>query len=307
MKVQVVSKIGFLFPGQGAQHVGMTQTICEKYPAAKALFDKANEILGYDLADLCFNGPAEKLDSTVISQPAIFTASLAALEMLKADAPETVEKCEMTAGLSLGEYTALTFAGAISFEDGLRLVQQRGQAMQDAADATASGMVSLLLIDTDKVEELCQQASEAGQIQIANLLCPGNTVVSGVKSACEKIVELAEGAGGRAVSLTVAGAFHTSIMEPADSRLKKVLAATDVNSPRIPVVSNVDASTHTDPDEIRSLLVKQVVSPVLWEKSIRKMLDDGVDEFYEIGPGKVLRGLMKRINRKISCSTVNDS
>lgn len=300
-------KIGFLFPGQGAQHVGMGQSIAGKYPAAKALYDQANNVLGYDLAKLCFEGPADELDSTVISQPALFVSSLAALEMLRADSPEVVLGCEMTAGLSLGEYTALVFSGAMSFNDGLRLVQRRGQAMQDASDATPSGMVSMLLLDKEKVEEICQQVSDIGQLQIANMLCPGNIVVSGVNSACEKAAELADAAGGRAIPLAVAGAFHTSIMKPADTRLAEVLAATDIEPPEIPVVSNVDAQTHNDPGEIRSQLVQQVVSPVLWEDSIRKMIANGIDEFYEIGPGKVLRGLLKRINRKISCSTVNDS
>ncbi|MCL4121127.1 UNVERIFIED_CONTAM: hypothetical protein GTU68_015639 [Idotea baltica] len=285
----------------------MGQTIADKYPAAKALYEKANEILGYDLAKLCFEGPAAELDSTVISQPAIFTTSLAALEMLRADSPDIVLSCEMTAGLSLGEYTALVFSGAMSFEDGLRLVQRRGQAMQDAADTTPSGMVSMLLLDKEKVEGICQQASEIGQIQIANMLCPGNIVVSGTNTACEKAAELADAAGGRAIPLAVAGAFHTSIMKPADTRLAEALAATDISAPEIPVVSNVDAATHNEPDEIRELLVQQVISPVLWEDSIRKMIDSGIDDFYEIGPGKVLRGLLKRINRKLSCSTVNDS
>jgi len=302
-----VQKIGFLFPGQGAQHVGMGQSIADKYPAARALYDRANEILGYDLAELCFKGPASELDSTVISQPAIFVSSLAALEMLRADSPEVVLGCEMTAGLSLGEYTALVFSGAMSFEDGLRLVQRRGQAMQDAADVTPSGMVSMLLLDREKVEEICQQVSDVGQLQVANLLCPGNIVVSGVNAACEKSAELADAAGGRAIPLAVAGAFHTSIMKPADTRLAEALSATDIEPPEISVVSNVDAKTHDDPGDIRELLVQQVVSPVLWEDSIRKMIAFGIDEFYEIGPGKVLRGLLKRIDRKMSCSTVNDS
>ena len=302
-----MQKIGFLFPGQGAQHVGMGQSIADKYPAARALYDRANEILGYDLAELCFKGPASELDSTVISQPAIFVSSLAALEMLRADSPEVVLGCEMTAGLSLGEYTALVFSGAMSFEDGLRLVHRRGQAMQDAADVTPSGMVSMLLLDREKVEEICQQVSDVGQLQVANLLCPGNIVVSGVNAACEKSAELADAAGGRAIPLAVAGAFHTSIMKPADTRLAEALSATDIEPPEISVVSNVDAKTHDDPGDIRELLVQQVVSPVLWEDSIRKMIAFGIDDFYEIGPGKVLRGLLKRIDRKMSCSTVNDS
>jgi len=302
-----VSKIAFLFPGQGAQHVGMGKTIARRYPAAKALYDRAAEILGYDLANICFEGPANQLDSTVISQPALFVTSLAALEMLRADSPDVVLACEMTAGLSLGEYTALVFSGSLTFEDGLRVVQRRGEAMQAAADATPSGMVSALMLQRDQVEEICQQAAEAGTLQIANYLCPGNIVLSGVNAACERSAELAERAGGKAVPLAVAGAFHTNIMKPADARLAEALAGVPLKKPEISIVSNVDAAIHDDPDEIRDLLVRQVVSPVLWEDSVGAMIDRGVDEFYEIGPGRVLRGLLRRINSKVHCETINDS
>jgi [acyl-carrier-protein] S-malonyltransferase len=302
-----MSRIAFLFPGQGAQHVGMGKTIAERYPAAARLYQKAGDILGYDLAKLCFEGPAEDLDSTVISQPAIFVTSLAALEMLRADSPDVVLSCEMAAGLSLGEYTALVFSGVMSFEDGLRVVQQRGQAMQDAADATPSGMVSILLLEIPAVEEIVASASSEGTLQIANYLCPGNTVVSGVNAACERAAELADAAGGRAIPLAVAGAFHTSIMEPADQRLAEALAGVTLARPEIPVYSNVDGVTHEDPTEIKDILVRQVVSPVRWEESIRAMLDAGITEFYEIGPGKVLTGLLKRIARKVPCTVVNDS
>lgn len=302
-----MSRIGFLFPGQGAQHVGMGRQLVEQYPAARQLFDKAGEILGYDLARLCFEGPAEELDSTVISQPAIFVTSLAALEKLRADSPDAVLACEMAAGLSLGEYTALVFAGAMPFEEGLKLVQQRGQAMQDAADATASGMASILMLELEKVQQVRDQASQQGTLEIANYLCPGNLVVSGTNAALEKAIELAEGEGARVVPLAVAGAFHTRIMEPADQRLKEALAKVEMRSPEIPVVSNVDAEAHSSPDELRQILVRQVVSPVRWEDCVRKMLDEGIDEFYEIGPGRVLTGLMKRINRKIPCTVINDS
>ncbi|MCA9073725.1 MAG: ACP S-malonyltransferase [Planctomycetaceae bacterium] len=302
-----MSRIAFLFPGQGAQHVGMGKTLVVRYPAAARLFEQANDILGYDLAKLCFEGPAEELDSTVISQPAIFVTSLAALEKLRADSPDIVLSCEMAAGLSLGEYTALVFSGAMSFEDGLRVVQQRGQAMQDAADATPSGMVSMLLLDIPMVEEICEQAKGDGTLQIANYLCPGNTVVSGTNAACEQAAELADASGGRAVPLAVAGAFHTSIMEPADQRLAEALASVEIKSPEIPVYSNVDAQTHNDPAALKDILVRQVISPVRWEDSIRAMLDTGIDEFYEIGPGKVLTGLLKRIARKTPCTVINDS
>lgn len=302
-----MSRIAFLFPGQGAQHVGMARSIAARFPAAQRLYDQAREILGYDLAQVSFEGPAAELDSTVVSQPAIYVASLAALEMLRADKPDVVAACETAAGLSLGEYTALVFAGAMSFEDGLRVVQQRGRAMQDAADATPSGMVSILLLDADKVRAIRDEAAQHGVIELANFLCPGNIVLSGTKAACAKAAELAEAAGGRPIPLTVAGAFHTSIMRPADERLAAALASVHVQPPRIPVVSNVDAATHSDPADIKQILVRQVLSPVRWEDSIRALLAQGIDEFYEIGPGKVLTGLLKRISRKTPCTVVNDT
>lgn len=302
-----MSKIAVLFPGQGAQHVGMGRQLAEQYPAAKQLFDQANDILGYDLAKLCFDGPADELDSTIYSQPALFVCSLAALEKLRADLPDVVLGCEMAAGLSLGEYTALVFAGSMSFEDGLKVVQRRGQAMQAAADATPSGMVSILLLDRDQVQSICDEAAAHGSIQIANFLCPGNIVVSGENAACERAAELAEAQNGRAVPLAVAGAFHTPIMKPADEQLAEVLSDTTISAPEIPVVSNVDADVHTDPEEIRSILIRQVLQPVRWEDSIRRMMNDGCDEFYEVGPGKVLKGLMKRIARKTPITTINDS
>ncbi len=300
-----MSKIAFLFPGQGAQHVGMGKQIAARFAAADQLYRQANDILGYDLTKLCFEGPADQLDATVVSQPALFVTSLAALEMLRAEKPEVVLSCEMAAGLSLGEYTALTFSGVMTFEEGLRIVQRRGQAMQEAADATPSGMVSILLLQREQVNDICRQASECGLLTIANYLCPGNIAVSGTNLACEKAAELTEQVGGKAVPLAVAGAFHTTIMEPADARLSEALAGVTLQQPEIPVVSNVDSATHEDPDEIRDILVRQVISPVLWEDSMRYMLAAGVDEFYEIGPGDVLRGLMRRINRKVSVETVN--
>ena len=299
--------MAFLFPGQGAQSVGMCQSIHGKFSCAKALFDRASEILGYDLAKLCFEGPKEQLDSTVYSQPALFVSSLAALEMLKEVKPDLVASATHTAGLSLGEYTALVFAEAISFEDGLKVVMQRGQAMQDSSDRSPSGMASLLMLDREKVQAICDEASAVGQVLIANYLCPGNLVVSGEKPAIAKAVELAEAAGGKTITLTVAGAFHTSIMQPADQKLAEALASVVLQKPRIPVVSNVDAAVHWEPEEIRQLLVRQVVNPVRWEDSIRWLLTQGVTEFTEVGPGKVLAGLLKRIDRKVKCENVNEA
>ena len=302
-----MSQITFLFPGQGAQHVGMGKLLSAKYPAARNLYDQANDFLGYNLASLCFDGPVEKLNTTVVSQPALFVSSLAALESLKAVRPEIVESCTYAAGLSLGEYTALTFAGAMSFEEGLRVVKARGQAMQAAADATPSGMISALLLDRDRVTSVRDEASAAGRLWIANYLCPGNTVLSGDKSACDRAVEVIEQAGGKPIPLAVAGAFHTSLMESACEKLAEALSSVAIQRPRIPVVSNVDAKVHTDPEDIRQILIRQVTQPVLWEDSIRWLLSRGAGPFFEIGPGKVLKGLLKRIDRKVDCESINDT
>ncbi len=302
-----MSNIAFLFPGQGAQAVGMAQELVEQLPTAAALFAQASEILGYDLAHLCAQGPAEKLNTTDHSQPALFVASLAALESLKASDPQTVDACTATAGLSLGEYTALVFAGVMSFEDGLRVVQQRGSAMQAAAQQADSTMVSLLGLSTDDVQQLVDSCREDGEVlQIANYLCPGNIVVSGSRTACERIQVAAVAAGAmKAIPLAVAGAFHTEVMQAAVEPLRQVLENVALNAPRIPVISNVDASVHSDPEIIRQHLVQQVVSPVRWEECMGTLLNQGIDQFYEIGPGRVLRGLLRRIARKTPCENVS--
>ncbi len=300
----IVSKIAFLFPGQGAQFVGMGQALFAEVPNAQALFKQADDILGYSLSDLCFHGPDTKLNTTAISQPAIFVTSLAALESLRLSNPLVVEQCQAAAGLSLGEYTALVFAGVLSFADGLRLVQRRGEAMQAAADATPSGMLSILGAEIAQIEAWCSQARSVGSMQVANLLCPNNTVVSGSKAACDEIDKIAQAAGARTVRLNVAGAFHTPIMKPADQALAEVLSGSQLQKAKLPVWSNVDAQPHEQPDDIRSLLVRQVLEPVRWEATIRGMMEQGFDTFYEIGPGRVLAGLLKRINRKTECINI---
>lgn len=302
-----MTQTAFLFPGQGAQFVGMGRSVVEKSPAAARLFDEANEILGYDLKALCFDGPAERLDTTAISQPALYVCSLAAVEMLREQSPEIVSNCAFAAGFSLGEYTALTFAGALSFADGLRVVRVRGEAMQAAAEANPSGMVSALMLDVPKVEKVCADAQAAGRLWIANYLCPGNTVLSGEKPACARAAELIAEAGGKPIPLTVAGAFHTALMESACAALTAALASVPLQSPRIPVVSNVDALPHTDPEEIRAILVRQVTQPVRWEDCVRWLIAQGAGSFYEIGPGKVLRGLLKRIDRKLECNSIGEA
>lgn len=295
-----MAKTAFLFPGQGAQAVGMCHDVVGKAPKAKELFDRAEAILGYDLLGHCINGPKEKLDSTVISQPALYVAGLAAIEQLKGDDPSLLDGVEAAAGLSLGEYTALAFAGAVSFEDGLRVVKARGEAMQAAADATPSTMVSVLGLDDAKLNELCDAASTANHfVRPANFLCPGNTAVSGHLEACDQLERMAPDFGAmKTIRLAVAGAFHTSIMRPADERLAAALAKAELDSPKLPVVSNVDGLPHQDPTEIRAILVRQVLEPVRWEASMRWLLEQGFDRFVELGPGRVLAGLMKRIHRK---------
>jgi [acyl-carrier-protein] S-malonyltransferase len=274
-------------------------------PAASQLFDRAKSILGYDLAEICRDGPADKLDSTLHSQPAMFVTSLAAVEALRRDNADAFTRASATAGLSLGEYTALVFAGALTFEDGLRLVQERGAAMQAAADATPSGMVSILGLDAQDVETLCESARQGETLQVANFLCPGNIVVSGTRDACRRVAELAPGAGAmKAVPLAVAGAFHTTIMQPAVERLRAALANVTIVRPRIPVISNVDARSHHDPDEIRALLLEQLVRPVQWEACMRQLLETGFKEYFEVGPGRVLRGLLRRIDRSATCESV---
>lgn len=282
----------------------MGRRLHESVPAARQLYDRAAEILGYDLAKLCFEGPADQLDSTICSQPALFVTSLAALESLRSESPDVVLACESAAGLSLGEYTAMVFAGVLDFESGLTLVQKRGAAMQEAADATPSGMVSILGLERVEVEALCDKARGDDILEIANLLCPGNVVISGSNAACLRAAEMAQQAGAmKAVPLAVAGAFHTRIMRPADERLAEALDRVALRRPNIPVVSNVDAKPHDDPNEIRRLLIQQVLQPVMWEDSMRYLLDQGFDQFHEIGPGRVLRGLLRRIDRKTSCQT----
>jgi [acyl-carrier-protein] S-malonyltransferase len=298
-------KCAFLFPGQGAQSVGMAKQLCGTLPRAKELFDEAAAVLGYDLLGICGDGPADKLNSTVVSQPAIFVTSLAALESLRAAEPTAEANCVATAGLSLGEYTALVFAGALTFAEGLRVVKCRGEAMQAASDATPSGMLSVLGLDPDKAEALCAAARAKGTVEVANLLCPGNIAVSGSKTALEEVERLAPEYGAmKTIRLAVAGAFHTSLMKPADEALAAALAGVALRPPRIPVWSNVDAQPHTDPEEIRGLLVRQVLQPVLWEKTMRNLLAAGIERFYEIGPGRVLAGLLKRVQRQVSLQNV---
>ena len=297
-------RTAILFTGQGAQAVGMGKDIAAVSPAAAAVFDRANEIVGYDLKSLCFEGPAEKLEQTDIQQPAIFTASVAIWRALD-DGKSLDEVPAAMAGLSLGEYTALYAAGALSFEDGLRLVKRRGELMQSAALANPGGMVAALGLEPQQVEEICREASSAGIIGPANFNCPGQIVVSGEKSPCELAAKLIDAAGGMAKPLKVAGAFHSALMKPAADGLAAMLEKTQFASLAVPVVANVNCQYHAGPDTIRRWLIDQLTCPVRWQASIEKLLADGIERFVEIGPGKVLAVFMRKIARGVPVINVS--
>ncbi len=297
----------FLFPGQGAQTVGMGADIAAKFPAAAQLYEKANSIVGFDLRKICFEGPAETLNTTTMSQPAIFVTSAALLEVFRTESSTAGIQPDVTAGLSLGEYTALYAAGVISFEDGLKLVTERGRAMQAAADATKGSMVSILGLDEDKTRQLCVQAAEGELLEPVNFNCPGQIVVSGTLGACERAEKLASSLGAmKAVRLEVAGAFHTEMMASAAERLGKALSQCRINAfGRVKTLSNIDASYYHDPAGVVKGLTRQLTGAILWQKCMEKLLAEGFTSFYEIGPGRVLTGLMKRIDRKTKVVNVS--
>ncbi len=300
-------KAAFLFPGQGAQVVGMAADIVQEYPVAAEIFSRANGLLGYDLQKICFEGPAEQLNSTTISQPAIFTASAAILKVLKTDPQTSSLKPDVTAGLSLGEYTALYAADVIGFDDCLKLVQKRGEAMQAAAEKTDGSMVSIIGLDEQKVRGLCEQASSGELLEPVNFNCPGQIAVSGSKAACKRAEQIAAELGAiKAVPLAVAGAFHTNMMASAAKELSGALEKCRINDPaETKIIANVNAEYYNEAEQIRHGLVKQLTSPILWQKCMEKIISDGIEKFFEIGPGRVLTGLMKRIDRKIKVINVS--
>ncbi|MDE5733664.1 MAG: ACP S-malonyltransferase [Duncaniella sp.] len=279
----------FVFPGQGAQFVGMGKDLYESNPTAKEMFEKANEILGFRITDLMFEGTDEDLRQTKVTQPAIFLHSV----ILAKTMGEEFDPA-MTAGHSLGEFSALVAAGALSFEDGLRLVSARAQAMQKACEINPSTMAAVIALPDEKVEEIC--AGVDGTVVCANYNCPGQLVISGETEAIAKACELLKAAGAkRALPLKVGGGFHSPCMEPARAELAEAIEKTEFHTPSVPVYQNVDAKPHTDPAEIKANLVAQLTAPVRWTQSVKNMVADGAAEFIEVGPGKVLQGLVAKI------------
>lgn len=282
--------------------VGMGKDLHDAFPAAKELFEQANTALGYDLADICFNGPDEELLKTENAQPGIYLVSWVAMKLLQAQCPDL--KCEATAGLSLGEFTALAAAGSMSFEDGLNVVRLRGRYMQDACDATKGGMAAVIGLDVEKTRAVC---AEAG-VGIANLNCPGQIVISGAADQIERACELAKEQGAkRALPLPVAGAYHSPLMEVAQAKLAETLKDVELVAPSVPVISNVTAEAHGDVDSIRTRLVEQVTGSVRWEESVRLLIADGFTRFIELGPGNALTGFMRRIDRGVKILNVADA
>lgn len=296
-----MSKTALLFAGQGAQKVGMGRDFAEQVPAAREWFDRANAALEYDLAKICFEGPEEELTKTEHAQPGIFLVSWVAFELLKSRVPDLAR--DAMAGLSLGEFTALTAAGAMSFEDGLKVVRQRGRFMQQACDTTLGGMAAIIGLDEAVVWEVCEQAG----VQMANLNCPGQIVISGPAEMIETACAIARDKGAKkAQPLTVAGAYHSPLMMSAQPKLETELQGVALRSPDVPVVSNVTAAPHGEPAAIIQTLVAQVTSPVLWEKSVRSLIADGCTRFIELGPGAALTGFMKRIDPAMERLNVTD-
>lgn len=300
-----MSKITFVFPGQGSQTVGMMKELYDNYACVKDVFKEADEALGFSMTDLCFKGPEEQLRLTYNTQPAILTCSVAALKVLE----EHEVFPDVAAGHSLGEYSALVAAGSLKFADAVRVVRKRGQFMQEAVPVGQGAMAAIIALDTEKIKEICKEVQDRTglAVQPVNFNCPGQVVIAGATDAVREASEALKAAGAkRAIVLPVSAPFHSTLMQPAADRLAEVLDQVKIADAKIPVIANVTAQPEQKGDEIRKILVKQAASPVLWEDSVRYMIQAGVTTFIEVGPGKVLTGFVKKIDRSFSGQNVED-